>query len=77
MDTPISEEEVWDVVKKLHPDKAPGLDGFTVRFYRDCWEIIKADIMAALGAIHAGDSRMLHCLNSAFIILIPKREDAI
>jgi hypothetical protein len=30
----------------LPPDKAPGLDGFTGRFYKSCWEFIKYDISA-------------------------------
>lgn len=77
LDAPISEDEVWDIIKKLQPDKAPGLDDFAGRFYKDCWEIIKADVMADIGALHAGDSRMLHRLNSAYIVLILKKEDAI
>lgn len=74
LDAPISEEEVWTVIKAMPPDKASGRpDGFTGRFYKECWEIIKGDIMAAIGAIHAGGSRMLGRLNSAFLVLIPKR----
>lgn len=30
----ISEEEVKAAIWSLHPDKAPGLDGFTIAFYR-------------------------------------------
>lgn len=73
---PISEEEVWTVIKNMPQDKAPGPDGFTGRFYRACWQIIKTDIMAAIGALHGGDSRKLHLLNSAFMVLLPKNEDA-
>lgn len=76
LDIPISEAEVWDTVKALPMDKAPGPDGFTGRFYKVCWETIKLDIMHAVGALHGGDSRKLHLLNSAFMVLIPKKEDA-
>lgn len=58
-------------------DKAPGPDGFTGRFYKACWPTIKQDVMAAIGVVHGGDSRKLHMLNSAFMVLIPKKEDAI
>lgn len=34
LDAPISEEEVWNTVKSLPSDKAPGPDGFTGRFYK-------------------------------------------
>lgn len=32
--------------------------------------------MAAVGAVHEGDARQLHLLNSAYIVLIPKKEEA-
>ncbi|XP_066342200.1 uncharacterized protein [Miscanthus floridulus] len=44
-DAPFSEEEVWNTIKLLPPDKAPGPDGFTGRFYRVCWPIIKKEVM--------------------------------
>lgn len=75
LDSPISEQEVWVVIKALPPDKAPGPDGFTNRFYKSCWAIIKQDVMAAVGAIHAGDARKLHLVNSAYMVLIPKKDD--
>jgi DNA topoisomerase IB len=49
LDVPFSEEEVWATIKEMHLDKAPGLDGFTRRFYKSCWSIIKGDVHVALG----------------------------
>lgn len=77
LDSPITENEVWDVVKNLPPDKAPSPDGFTGRFYKSCWGSIKDDVMAAIGAVHSGDSRALQALDSALLVLIPKQEEAI
>ena len=51
LELPFSEEEVWNTIKILPSDKAPGPDGFTGRFYKACWPIIKEDIMAAVSAI--------------------------
>lgn len=65
------------MIKDLAMDKAPGPDGFTGRFYKSCWPIIKTDIMQAIGALHGGDSRKLHLLNSAYMVLIPKTEEAV
>lgn len=31
--------------------------------------------MAAIGALHEGDSRSLHQLNAAYMVLIPKKEE--
>lgn len=74
LDEPISKQETWEVIKSLSMDKAPGPDGFTRRFYRTCWAIIKQDIMAAIGAVHAGDVRKLYQLNSAYMILIRQKK---
>lgn len=60
----------------MPPDKAPGPDGFIGRFYKACWETIKVDVMAAIGAIHEGDTSHLHLVNSAYIVLLPKKEEA-
>ncbi|WVZ80019.1 hypothetical protein U9M48_027537 [Paspalum notatum var. saurae] len=57
-------------------DKAPGPDGFTGRFYRSCWGIIGGDVLLALNAIHRGHVFNFRLLNSAFITLIPKKNDA-
>ena len=53
-------------------DKAPGPDGFTGRFYKTCWNIIKGDIMLALEAIQRGHVFKFKLLNTAFITLLPK-----
>lgn len=75
LDKPISEQEVWEVIKTLPPDKTPRPDRFTGRFYHAFWSIIKQDVMAAIGVVHAGDFRKLYRLNSAYMVLIRKRED--
>jgi hypothetical protein len=36
-----SEEEIWNTIKSLPSDKAPGPDGFTGRFYKVAWQVIK------------------------------------
>jgi hypothetical protein len=33
LDAMFTEEEIWRVVKDLHPDRAPGPDGFIGAFY--------------------------------------------
>jgi hypothetical protein len=51
LELPFTEEEVWKTIKQLPPDKAPGPYGFTGRFYKACWPVIKSDIMAAVLAV--------------------------
>lgn len=57
-------------------DKAPGPDGFTGAFFKDCWEIIKGDIMNAVNHFSSLHTSNLHWLNSANIALIPKKDEA-
>jgi hypothetical protein len=76
LDEPFTEDEVWVTIKHLPPDQAPGPDGYTGRFYKTCWQIIKKDIMAAIAAIQRGNFRNLHLINSALLTLLPKKNDA-
>jgi hypothetical protein len=38
------EKEVWELVKGMEGDKAPGLDGYTMAFFQACWVVVKHDI---------------------------------
>jgi hypothetical protein len=76
LDLPITGDEVWTAVFCLPSDRALGSDGFTRRFYKSCWHIIKDDMLAAIIALHQGNSRGLWLLNSAYLTVIPKKIDA-
>jgi len=76
LEAPFSEEEVWQTIRSLPSDKAPGPDGFTGKFYKVCWQTIKQDIMAALSAVWSRKFANFELLNSAFVTLLPKKEDA-
>jgi hypothetical protein len=71
-----TEEEVWAVIKSLPPDKAPGPDGFTARFLQVAWPIIRPNIMAAFDAFWHLDTRNLHSVNNALLVLLHKSADA-
>jgi hypothetical protein len=47
-----------------------------VKFYRVCWPIIKTDIMAAISAVWSRKMSNFEVLNSAYITLLPKKDDA-
>lgn len=72
-----SAEEIWQVVKEIPPDKSPGPDGFTGRFYTSCWGIIKDDIVDYFRSFSTLDSRGLEAVNQAAICLLPKTQDAV
>lgn len=44
----ISSEEVEEAVKEMPNGIAPGPDGFTIEFYKTCWEIVKIEVWEAV-----------------------------
>jgi hypothetical protein len=76
LDAQIDENEVLESIMQLPSDKAPGPDGYTCRFYKVCWPIIKRDVMAVIAAIWCRKFGQFGRLNTAFVTLIPKKEGA-
>jgi hypothetical protein len=76
LDAVFTEAEVWDTIKDMPADRAPGPDGFIGAFYQRAWPVIKADIMTGLHKLGVGDGRGFARLNRALITLIPKKQDA-
>lgn len=77
LEEPFTEAEIEKVIKSMPPDKAPGPDGFTGRFYATCWHIIKEDIMSAMDCFYRGDMRGLPAINKAIVSLLPKKDGAV
>jgi len=48
LESPNTKEEIWATIKTLPTDRAPRPNGFTGRFYKACWSVIKVDLMAAI-----------------------------
>lgn len=66
---------VKKAVWRFENDKSPGPDGFSMSFYKECWEILKGDIMKMVEDFYTSD--FLDVRNNAtFISLIPKKEGA-
>jgi hypothetical protein len=59
----------------MEPDKAPGPDGFTTRFIKVCWKIIKNDLHRMIQKSQSC-SKIGGSTNSAFLALIPKEKGA-
>lgn len=75
LDTPFT-EEIVAAIKSMPLNRALSPDGFTTEFYRVAWPTIKTDMVSAIYAFVAGDSRDLAHLNNAFITLLTKKDGA-
>lgn len=52
LERPFLEEKVKKVVWSMESDKAPDPDGFTLVFYKACWEVIREDLMQVFNGFH-------------------------
>ncbi|KAG5624658.1 hypothetical protein H5410_009876 [Solanum commersonii] len=68
---PFSEDEVLNIIKQCDGDKAPGPDGFTMSFFKVCWEILKEDLMQTIHNFHQKET-FEKSFNATFVALIPK-----
>lgn len=60
-----------DTFFEMKPNKLPGVDGFTARFFQKHWDLVRGAVMAAvLGFLIGGD--MLEEVNRTLLVLIPK-----
>ena len=76
LDATFTEEEIKHAIHQMSFDKAPGPDGYTGAFFRSCWDIVKVDIVNAANAFHSLRTNSLALLNSANVVLIPKKDGA-
>lgn len=76
LNRPVTEEEINEFLKEMKNGKALGPDGFNVDFFKACWNIVKQDVLNVVE-----DSKrkktILKALNTSFISLIPKQDNAL
>jgi hypothetical protein len=73
----ISTDEVWSAIKSMPADRAPGPDGLIGMFYKTAWPLIQDEFMEAIAAFCFGNTSAFAKLNTALVVLIPKRVGAI
>ena len=66
---PFSEDEVKGVVRGLNNEGAPRSDGIAVLFYKDLWDTVRHEVMAALEDFRADRCQMAR-LNKTYIVLL-------
>ena len=70
MTMPFLKEEMDLVVKQMHPDTAPGPDGFNGLFFKKCWPLIKEDFYK-IDEDFRSENLNLKNINGAYITLVP------
>jgi hypothetical protein len=69
--TPFSAQEVQKAMFMIHPNKAPGPDGFMTGFYQKHWYLIKEDVTRVV-LLFLNGSEMPELINNTMIALILK-----
>ena len=70
----ITDEEIFNAVKSLSTNKAPGIDGIPIEFYQKFWKIIKNEVTQIIKNIITG-TLLLNNQRKAIITLLPKGGD--
>ena len=76
LEAPFLMEELKKAIFDMPREKAPGPDGFIGLFFRSCWDTISEDLLAAITQLSERGDGGASLLNSANIVLIPKKPDA-
>ena len=76
LEVKITKEEIKKALFDMEPDKAPGPDGFSARFFQDCWSIVEKDLLKMVQKSQ-NSQKIGGSTNSAFLALIPKEKGAI
>ncbi|GJS68653.1 RNA-directed DNA polymerase, eukaryota, reverse transcriptase zinc-binding domain protein [Tanacetum coccineum] len=75
LETPITRVEIKKAVWDCGGDHAPGLDGFTFKFFTTFWDLIEEDVIRFVQEFFHSNIFPKGC-NSSFIALIPKVPNA-
>lgn len=64
-------DKVHSAILEMDGEKSPGSDGFTMAFFKNCWGVVKNDLLLVFSEFF--DRVVINgSMNSTFIALIPK-----
>ncbi|KAL4332801.1 hypothetical protein GQ457_07G014130 [Hibiscus cannabinus] len=76
LEKPFSLEEIKEAVWSCDESKAPGPDGFNLKFFKTCWNNVKNDLLKAFtDSFETG--KLPQGVNSTFLTLIPKSSNPV
>ncbi|KAK3229895.1 hypothetical protein Dsin_001776 [Dipteronia sinensis] len=71
MSRDVTDDEIREVFFSLHPNKAPGPDGFNAHFFKITWDIVGEDIISIVQEFFRS-GLLLKELNATILALVPK-----
>jgi hypothetical protein len=77
LELPFTQQEIQEVIMSAPKEKALGPDGFIGLFFSTCWHILKQDLTNALRQFYSMNQQGLQLLNQDYVVLIPKKQEAI
>ncbi|XP_071741242.1 uncharacterized protein [Rutidosis leptorrhynchoides] len=72
LEVPILEDEIHEAILECGSSKAPGPDGFNMRFFKKFWDIIKIQLIEAINWFWDTGEISKGC-NASFVTLVPKK----
>jgi hypothetical protein len=75
LNKPIAEDKINQALQEMPNGKSQGPDGFTMEFFKSCWEFIKHEVYRVVEDTRRSYS-ILKALNATMITLIPKENEA-
>ena len=72
---PVSEAEIKDILFSMPSNKAPGPDGYPMKFYKAAWPVVGKDVVSAIQSFFIFGF-MPHSVNATLLSLVPKSADA-
>jgi hypothetical protein len=69
---PFTKQEIYDVIKFMPVDRAPGPDGFNGLFLKQCWSIVQEDFYQLADDFY-NETIQLSNINGSYIFLVPKK----
>ncbi|WJZ80362.1 hypothetical protein VitviT2T_000290 [Vitis vinifera] len=75
LESPFTEEEVYNALLSCNGDKAPGPDGLSMAFWQFAWDFVKEDVLCFFKEFYE-NGKFVKSLNATFLVLIPKKVGA-
>ncbi|WKA06987.1 hypothetical protein VitviT2T_024859 [Vitis vinifera] len=75
LESPFTEEEVFNALLSCNGDKAPGPDGLSMAFWQFAWDFVKTDVLCFFKEFYE-NGKFVKSLNATFLVLIPKKVGA-